>query len=83
MTKTAKDNISFEAAMSELEAIVQKMEAGGLTLEESLEAYTRGVELSKLCRRRLDAAQAKIQVLQNDETLREVSSEALGVSRDA
>ena len=48
MTKTAKDNISFEAAMSELEAIVQKMEAGGLTLEESLEAYTRGVELSKL-----------------------------------
>lgn len=83
MTKTAKDNISFEAAMSELEAIVQKMEAGGLTLEESLEAYTRGVELSKLCRSRLDAAQAKIQVLQNDETLREVSPEALGVSRDA
>ena len=83
MTKTAKDNISFEAAMSELEAIVQKMEAGGLTLEESLEAYTRGVELPKLCRRRLDAAQAKIQVLQNDETLREVSPEALGVSRDA
>ena len=83
MTKTAKDNISFEAAMSELEAIVQKMEAGGLTLEESLEAYTRGVELYKLCRRRLDAAQAKIQVLQNDETLREVSPEALGVSRDA
>lgn len=83
MTKTAKDNISFEAAMSELEAIVQKMEAGGLTLEESLEAYTRGVELSKLCRRRLDAAQAKIQVLQNDETLQEVSPEALGVSRDA
>ena len=83
MTKTAKDNISFAAAMSELEAIVQKMEAGGLTLEESLEAYTRGVELSKLCRCRLDAAQAKIQVLQNDETLREVSPEALGVSRDA
>ena len=80
MTKTAKDNISFEAAMSELEAIVQKMEAGG---EESLEAYTRGVELSKLCRRRLDAAQAKIQVLQNDETLREVSPEALGVSPDS
>ena len=43
MTKTAKDNISFEAAMSELEAIVQKMEAGGLTLEESLEAYTRAL----------------------------------------
>ncbi len=65
-TKTAKNELSFEAAVEELEGIVQKMEAGGLTLDESLAAYTRGTELAKFCRAKLDDAQLRIQKLESD-----------------
>ncbi len=65
-TKTAKNELSFEAAVEELEGIVHKMEAGGLTLDESLAAYTRGTELAKFCRAKLDDAQLRIQKLESD-----------------
>ena len=65
-TKTVRKEVSFEAAVEELEGIVRKMEAGGLSLEESLEAYTRGTELAKFCRAKLDDAQLRIQKLESD-----------------
>ena len=55
---------SFEAAMSELERVVTDMEAGKLTLEESLEAYQRGADLLQQCRTRLDEAQQQVRVLE-------------------
>lgn len=55
---------SFEAAMTELERIVQGMEAGRLTLEQSLGAYQRGAELLKFCQDTLSAAEQKVQVLE-------------------
>jgi len=57
---------SFEAALAELESIVEKMEAGELSLEDSLAQYRRGAELLKLCQSRLTDAQAQIKVLEND-----------------
>ena len=57
---------SFEKALAELEGIVEKMEDGGLSLEQSLAAHKRGLELAKLCRERLEAAQQQVRVLEGE-----------------
>lgn len=58
---------SFEAALAELESIVQGMEAGKLSLEESLAAYQRGAVLLRQCQGALAAAEQKIHVLEAGE----------------
>jgi len=54
----------FEAAMAELERIVADMEAGKLSLEDSLAAYQRGAELLGFCRGRLEDAQQQVRMLE-------------------
>ena len=74
----AVNNMKFEAALAELEQIVQSMEGGRLPLEESIAAYHRGSELLKHCQRQLSNAERKIQILE-DGALRDfdtVSGEA-------
>lgn len=56
---------TFEAALQELEAIVQAMESGNAPLEESLGAYERGIALLRQCQDTLAAAEKKLQVLEN------------------
>jgi len=53
----------FEAAIAELESIVKKLEEGDLSLEQSLELYERGVTLSRYCHSRLEAAEKRIEIL--------------------
>ena len=55
--------LSFEAAFAELEETVQKLEAGDLTLEESLALFERGQALAAHCQKQLDAAELKVQQL--------------------
>jgi len=55
----------FEAAMAELEKIVADMEAGKLSLEDSLAAYKRGAELLAYCRSRLEDAQQQVSILED------------------
>ncbi|NCP11763.1 MAG: exodeoxyribonuclease VII small subunit [Sphingomonadales bacterium] len=55
--------LSFEAAMSELEAIVRQLEAGDAPLDASVDLYTRGEALKKHCEARLAAAQARIELI--------------------
>jgi len=57
---------SFEKALAELESLVAKMEDGGLTLEQSLAAHKRGLELARQCRERLEAAQQQVRVLEGE-----------------
>lgn len=57
---------SFEAAMSELEALVQAMEGGALSLEQSLDAYKRGAALVATCRESLDGARQQVRILEAD-----------------
>lgn len=57
---------SFEAAATELEGIVLTMEAGQMTLEASLSAYKRGMELLHYCQTTLQNAQQQIRVLEAD-----------------
>ena len=66
MSQASNDELppSFEAALAELESIVQGMETGKLSLEESLAAYQRGTALLKHCQGALVAAEQKIQVLE-------------------
>jgi exodeoxyribonuclease VII small subunit len=66
MTATPPQPDSFEAASTELEAIVSAMEAGQMTLEASLSAYKRGVELLHYCQTTLQNAQQQIRVLEAD-----------------
>lgn len=56
---------SFEAASAELESIVIKMESGQMTLEASLAAYKRGMELLQYCQKTLQNAQQQIRVLED------------------
>ena len=59
------NEITYEAALAELEQIVQRMEGGQLPLEESIGAYRRGSELLKHCQQQLGDAESKIQILEN------------------
>ena len=56
----------FETALAKLEALVAKMESGELPLEQSLAAYEQGVELARICQRRLDQAEQQVKVLQDN-----------------
>ena len=58
-----KENINFEEAMLELEGIVKKLEAGSLSLDESLEAFEKAVGLVKLCNEKLQSAEQKVRIL--------------------
>ncbi|MFN7573376.1 MAG: exodeoxyribonuclease VII small subunit [Betaproteobacteria bacterium] len=58
--------LTFEQALDELEALVRKMEAGELPLEESIAAYKRGAELTKYCQGKLAAAELEIRKLDGD-----------------
>jgi len=57
---------SFEAALEELESLVQRMESGALPLEASLDAYRRGALLVGWCRDSLARVQQQVKVLEAD-----------------
>ncbi len=63
--KRSKKNSSpdFEAALEELETLVEQMEAGDITLEESLQHFERGILLTRTCQEALKAAEQKVEIL--------------------
>ena len=58
---------TFEEALSELEGIVEKMEEGEMTLDQSIEMFQKGIELSNYCSKRLDEVEKRITVLIKDD----------------
>ncbi|MDP4092051.1 MAG: exodeoxyribonuclease VII small subunit [Bacillota bacterium] len=58
---------NFEEAVKELEDIVNKLEKGELPLDESIDIFQRGIELSRYCTKRLDEVEKKITMLIEDE----------------
>lgn len=62
MSNQAKEE-NFEAALKELEDIVAKLEGGDLPLERSLELFERGVQLTRICQKRLGEAEQKVEML--------------------
>lgn len=63
MPKKKTDPPAFEEALLELETLVERMEGGEMTLEESLGAFERGIALTRICQESLQAAQQKVEIL--------------------
>jgi exodeoxyribonuclease VII small subunit len=77
MSKPSKSTLpkDFEGALAELESLVAQMESGDLSLEASLAAYKRGVELTAFCQKTLADAEQQVKILENG-VLRDFSSES-------
>lgn len=57
------DNFEFETALQQLEQLVQRMESGELSLQDSLQAFEQGVRLTKQCQQALSSAEQRVQIL--------------------
>jgi len=62
MTKEST-SFNFERALQELEELVGRMEQGELSLEDSLKAFERGIELTRGCQQALKEAEQKVEIL--------------------
>ena len=71
---TIKD---FEAALTELDAIVKKLEDGDIPLEQSLQLFERGVQLSRFCHARLEEAERRIEILNERGQLQDATTALL------
>jgi exodeoxyribonuclease VII small subunit len=58
--------LNFESSLAELENLVELMEAGDITLEESLQHFERGITLTRQCQVALKQAEQKVQILMKD-----------------
>lgn len=66
MAEKEKREPKFEEALKKLEQIVEGLEGGDLSLEESLKQYEEGVQLSRLCAKRLEEAKKRIELLMKE-----------------
>jgi exodeoxyribonuclease VII small subunit len=67
-----KQGVDFEASLEELEGLVERMEVGELSLEESLKTYERGIALSRACQKSLDTAEQRIRILSEKDGANEI-----------
>ncbi len=65
--KTKQDSVSFEEALEALEEITRQLEGGALSLDASIQAYERGMELKKICQAMLEKAEQKLEFLEKQE----------------
>jgi len=63
LAKRSRKTPDFEAALDELEKLVETMEQGDLSLEDSLKHFERGIQLTRSCQQALREAEQKVQVL--------------------
>ena len=59
--------IKFEDGLKRLEKIVEELESGNLSLDDSLEKYEEGIKLSKACAKKLEVARKKVEILLKSE----------------
>ena len=75
--------IDFEKALAELEQLVETMEKGELTLEESLKHFERGVTLTRACQKALAEAEQKVRILTRNSESGELAEFAVDSDNDA
>ena len=63
MSEKKSTTPSFEEAMAELESLVGRIEAGSLSLEDSLKEFEQGVKLSRICQEALKEAEQRVKIL--------------------
>mgnify|MGYP003301483485 CR=1 FL=1 len=71
-----KKSLNFESTLDEIEKIIESLEEGNLSLEDSIEAYEKGISLTKACQKMLSDAELKIKKLSSKEG-EDVSFEAV------
>lgn len=71
----ADDAVNFEKAMAELEQLVSQMEDGDLSLDDSLQAFERGIKLTRQCQQALSQAELKVKTLTADNSLEDLKQE--------
>ena len=60
---TKKIEIDFEKALEQLEGLVEELESGDLSLENSLKSFEKGIKLARLCQEQLSKAELQVQKL--------------------
>lgn len=65
--ETDIEKLDFEQALTQLNALVEKLESGELPLEQSVAAFEQGVKLSRRCEALLDAAEQRLNVLSDNQ----------------
>ena len=66
MTRKDQDKKKFKEALEELEQVVEQLESGELSLEDSLAAFEQGVKLVRYCNQKLTEVEKKIELLVKD-----------------
>ena len=66
-SNSKKKSLNFESTLSEIEKIIESLEEGNLSLEDSIEAYEKGISLTKACQKMLSDAELKIKKLSSKE----------------
>jgi exodeoxyribonuclease VII small subunit len=68
------ENLDFESALEKLQKIVEELEKGGISLDQTLAEFNEGMQLLKFCNQKLDKAENKIELMikENDEFKKEV-----------
>lgn len=78
--------LDFEESLSELESIVRRLEQGGGTLEQALGDYSRAIGLMKVCHRKLESAERRIEILSGVDSegnpIAEALEDTVGASLD-
>ena len=69
-----ESNVDFESALKELENLVSKMADGELSLDDSMKASERGIELTRSCQSSLEKAELRIQMLTENDVLKEIDN---------
>lgn len=70
----------FETSLATLESLVQRMESGELSLEESLDAFEQGIQLTKTCQKALREAEQRVQILIDQNGSQELKEFAANVA---
>ncbi|HMB59301.1 MAG TPA: exodeoxyribonuclease VII small subunit [Xanthomonadales bacterium] len=73
MSKTKDQKPDFEKSLTELEGLVSRLESGELSLDQSLECFKRGVELTRHCQAVLDEAQQMVELLASPDAAADTS----------
>ena len=80
-----KSNESFEQLLTKLDETVRKLEAGGLSLEQSTDLYEQGLQLARECTEKISAAELKITKIRNEygQNVSSVNQEPLELEYDS
>jgi len=67
MVKESTNNNDFEQQLAELETLVEHMENGDISLEDSLKSFEQGIKLARSCQKSLKEAELKVKILLSDD----------------